>query len=509
MLKTLLVHEIQNLLKSKRIYMTVLMFLILFASVFIVRVIDYQKQINQYIADVKISEEALQNAENYSHINPRAIKQPLVFSIYNQGFKFTNVISIQYYEPILASTSLNEENNPTYIENNQLDITFLITFFLSLFILLISYDSINGEKHVGTLRLLLTYPLKRQSFILKKILGVFIFIAITFSIPYILSLISLVITYANLLSMNFFLSAFFYWFLVLLFIFFFSLLGIFISCCTSNPNRSLVYSLLVWILLSIVLPISWDYILAPMLYNERLHELEQIYRDKNSQNRRIMFDNLPDDVDPYQMSYMLWNGDFYHCTIWSYKETHEQRNRYQKYLYDNYYPASRDTEQAIDTFYRKQINIDNVRNWIFSYNPIVLFGNLSTKITGNGREDYLKLLQNCRDIRDELVNLGISEGWLLDTRFHRAFSEEYDLGYSIEYYSMFKDWDPLWAYILELRNSATPYEMELPFIRKYEQPRYTFGEIFARIWQYLSMFVVSILVQWGMTYIKFMRYDVR
>jgi len=517
MLSILLKHEILNILKSRRVYWTVLIFLLLFASVFIVRVTNYQKQLNQYIADVKTADESLQKATNYSYITPYAIQQPLVFSIYNEGLKIPRVVNIKFYEPITYSESLNEELNLYYIKNTKLDITFLITFFLSLFILLISYDSVNGEKQVGTLRILMTYPLKRQTFILKKILGVFIFVAFTFTIPYFLSLIVLVVIYANLLTLNFFLSVFFYWFLVLLFIFFFSLLGIFISTCTANPSRSLVYSLLVWIMFAIILPISWDYIAVPKLYSDQISSLNRIVSDKQSQLHRIMYTDVPDDVNRYNVSYMHWYGDFYHVQMWSFRETHELWYRFQKYIIDNYYPVSRQAEQAKDEVFRKQISVDNVKNWVFFFNPIVLFENLSAKIGGNSREDYLKLLQDSRNIRDELVNLGISEGWLLDYRFFAVYKEEYSLGTTDEIVEIVSqangggdiDSEMFYGYVEEVRDRAERFEFEMPYFRRYEQPQYTFGEIFGRIWVYLGVFVGSILGLWVMTWRRFMTYDVR
>ena len=507
MLKTLLKHEILNLLKSKRVYTTVVMFLLLFVSIFVVRIIDYQKQLNQYIDDVRQNEEDMQKADNYSFLNPRAIQQPIIFSIYNEGFRITRVLDIQYYEPINYSSSLNEEDNRFYIENTQLDITFLIAFFLPLFILLISYDSINGEKRVGTLRIMMTYPLKRQSFILKKMLGVFLFVAFTFTLPYLLSLVSLMFIYANLLTVNFFLSAFFYWFLVMLFILFFSLLGIFISCCTTNPNRSLVYSLLIWILLSIVLPISWDYIFSPKLYNDQINQLNRILDDKVYEQYRIEW-----LVNPYQGgNFIQFSGEgFYNSWVFAFKDTMERRDLLLQYMYENSYPLTFEIEQARDEVLRKFISIENVRNWVFFYNPIVLFNNLSMKITGNSRDDYLKFLHSAREIRNELVNIGINEGWLFDYRFNGYILPEYNIFEWDDLVEQFAgDYESLGEYVYEIIEKATRYKMEMPVFRRYEQPVYSFGEIFNRIFQYIVVFVVSILVLWVMTWVRFLGYDVR
>ena len=518
MITTLLKHELQNLLKSKRIYLTVLLFLLLFISVFIVRTIDYQKQINQYIEDVRITDSDLHNAINYSFLNPRAIQEPIMFSIFNEGFNYPRVVDIQFYTPITVTFQLNEENNLLYIENKQLDITFLITFFLSLFILLIAYDSINGEKQLGTLRVLMTYPIKRQTFILKKMLGIFIFVAFVFTLPYIIALISLMVIYASLLTINFFLCAFFYWFLVILFILFFSLLGIFISSCTKDPNRALVYSLLVWILFSIVLPISWEYILSPKLYNDKLNILQQNYRDKYLQTYKIQHDDVPEDADIHNVGHILWNGDFYDNTVWGLHYTYDTHYRYQRYMYEVYFPASREAELSIDEIYRKQINIENTKNWIFFFNPIVIFNNLSMKITGNSRNDHLRFLHDSREVRDDLISLGSTEGWLFDYRFFALYKEEHDLNplwismveeFNDDYDLFWDNWDYVWARIVEFREQGEFYEMEIPHFRKYQQPHFTIAMIIPRIYSGMLMLVGSILVLWVLTWNRFMKYDVR
>lgn len=506
-------HEILNLLKSKRVYLTVMLFILLFASVFIVRVIDFQKQINQYIQDVRIAETSLQNAGNYSFINPRAVRQPIIFSIYNQGFKYNRIINIEYFSPIIRANSLNEEKNLIYLENDKLDITFLITFFLSLFILLISYDSVNGEKKSGTLRILMTWPIKRQSFILKKILGVFIFVAITFSIPYLLSIISLTLVFANLLNFSFFLSAFYYWFLVLLFIFFFSLLGIFISVCTTNPSKSLVYSLLIWISLSIILPVSWEFIFSPKLFDNQINELRRISADKLDNSKRVFHQLVPDEANINKVGHIFWNGGFVYSTfVWGEPNTYKTHYRFQRYLYDEYYPAVLEAEQSNDSILRKRINIVNLKSWVFFFNPVVLFENLSMKIAGNSREDYLKFIHDGREIRDRLIQTGVREGWLFDYEFFARYKREYNPMASDEWIQQNpgSDWgDYYYNYLKPLMDRAEIYELQLPDIKKYDQPEHSFTEIFSRIFFYLILFLANILALWLFTWNRFLKYDIR
>ncbi|MCL1827089.1 MAG: ABC transporter permease [Candidatus Cloacimonetes bacterium] len=509
MLKIFLKHEIQNLLKSRRIFLTVIMFLLLFVSIFVVRAIDYQKQINQYLTDVQQSDELMENPTNYSHLNPRAIHRPLVFSIYNRGFTFDRVIDIRFFMAITQSKTLNEEYNPHYSGSNNLDITFLVTFFLSLFILLISYDSVNGEKQSGTLRLLMTFPIKRQSFILKKILGVFIFVMITFTIPYILSVFALMFIYTNLLTASFYLSVFFYWFLVMFFVFFFSLVGILISLCSTNPNRSLVYSILVWLLFSIILPISWSNVISAKLFDKDIATLQQ--------NNALKRDYLQKILDEYgstvsENTYVMnWGGYFNNLGIIEFEESTPTLYNRLKFLTEEYTPVLHEVEQTIDEIRRKYNSIESLRNWIFFFNPVVLFSDISNKIAGNTRSDYMKFISDARDIQSDLVSLGIREGWLLDYRYYTTINEQ-DLVGSI--YAVLEQvetigWDAAADELQSRVETATPFTFDMPHIKVYQQPNPLFEEIFMKIFSVLAMFVVSILLLWVATWRLFMRYDVR
>jgi ABC-type transport system involved in multi-copper enzyme maturation permease subunit len=328
-----------------------------------------------------------------------------------------------------------------------------------------------------------------------------------------LSLIALIVIYANLLTASFFLSAFFYWFLVMLFIFFFSLLGIFISTCTTNPNRSLVYSLLVWLLFSIILPISWDYILSPKLYNDKIVELDRIYRDKWADATRIRWRETPEMETDFDGSFFGYNGRFYGAEIFAPIEPMRYQYRVQRHCYENYYPVAREAELAMDNLDRKRINLENVRSLVFFYNPIVLFSDLGNKITGNSREDRTIFLHTARAIRDDLVSRGAEEGWLFDYRWLATYKEENITGSWTEMFQRFNnDRDKVFEYLNVIMADMDNFEkftFEMPFIRKYDQPAYTFGEIFNRIFVYLVLFVVVILVLWVLTWYKFMKYDVR
>jgi len=245
--------------------------------------------------------------------------------------------------------------------------------------------------------------------------------------------------------------------------------------------------------------------------------LNQINIDKWDDLYRIQNVDVPKEADRWNgdnLQYGSWNGAFFGGQMWAYQETMQTQLNYQRYMYDKYYPVAREAEQTKDEVYRKRIDIERVKTGVFFFNPIVQFSNLSSKITGNSREDHLRFLHDARQVRDDLVNQGVTDGWLFDYRFITLYEPEYDLPPLMDLYNEADgDMETFYALmtkaVLGTREIAVPYKMELPVIRKYTQPVFSFGEVFGRIFATLSVFVVCILGLWVMSWYRFMHYDVR
>jgi hypothetical protein len=225
-----------------------------------------------------------------------------------------------------------------------------------------------------------------------------------------------------------------------------------------------------------------------------------------------IINDVPDDANVNHTNHMSWNGGtINNVSVWSYQEAYEQRYRFQRYAYENIFPAIRDVEQAVDDVIRKRISMENTKSWVFFFNPIVLFNDISMKIAGNSRADYLRFLQRGREMRDDLFSIGAREGWLFDYRFFTLFADEDLLGsmesWMEKMYSV--GWEDVWAEVLALADTAERFSFDVPVLRGYEQPNPGFGEIFMRVVAVLAMFVVSILVLWVMIWVRFGRYDVR
>jgi len=251
---------------------------------------------------------------------------------------------------------------------------------------------------------------------------------------------------------------------------------------------------------------------SPQLFDNQIAQVRQIARDKRTQAHRTLWNDVPEEAQIFSIFPLTRNGGYGHSMLASgFERIYITYYTFLRYLNESYYPASRDVEFARDNVLRKEIRIDGIRNIVSFFNPIVLFNDIGAKIAGNSRADYLRFLQDGRAVRDDLINIGVRDGWILDYRFFAVFADKYIWGCEEEFISAFElDHSVSWNdRIQAVYSVAERFSFEMPVYKRYEQPNYSFGEIFARIATVLGLFVVSILGLWILTWVKFMRYDVR
>jgi ABC-type transport system involved in multi-copper enzyme maturation permease subunit len=136
----------------------------------------------------------------------------------------------------------------------ELDWAFIIKVVFSLYVLLLAFRGISGEKEIGTLRLILSNTLRRNQVLMAK----YISIILTTGIPLILGgLVSLVIV-SILLPQALSLTLIPRIGLMLLLAFFylsiFAFLGLFVSSLVGRSSVVLLILLSFWILLVVVVP---------------------------------------------------------------------------------------------------------------------------------------------------------------------------------------------------------------------------------------------------------------
>ena len=135
-----------------------------------------------------------------------------------------------------------------------IDLSFIVTVVFTFLAVVLTFDSVCGEREQGTLKLLMTSRVSRYQVVVSKIIAVLVILAL----PLLLGLLAdyLYLSISGVISFGaepVMLLALFFVYTVLL-LAFFAALGTLVSSLTRNSITSLVVLLLIWVLLVVVIP---------------------------------------------------------------------------------------------------------------------------------------------------------------------------------------------------------------------------------------------------------------
>ena len=193
---------------------------------------------------------------------------------------------------ILTEVGLSEskyETNPLAAVFGAFDLLFIVKMVLSLFAILLIYDTICGEREKGTLKLALSNNIPRDRLLLGKAVGGYISLIIPLLVPVLLSLIYLSLHPDIALAGEEWQRIGFIFLMFLLYLSVFFCLGLLVSSLTARSSTSLIVLLFVWSVWGLVVPKA-SVIIAGMLrpvpvatevYNQKISSSNQLSQELN------------------------------------------------------------------------------------------------------------------------------------------------------------------------------------------------------------------------------------
>lgn len=153
----------------------------------------------------------------------------------------------------IPSEDSRYSEDPIFAIFRFLDLDFIFSMILSLFAVLLGYDTISGEKETGTLRLTFSNAIPKSTYIFGKLIGSFIALGsallVAISIGILVMLIMNVgLTGEDWLRLMIIILAGFLFFGVFL------TLSIFVSAMTDRSANSFLVLLIVWVMCVVVVP---------------------------------------------------------------------------------------------------------------------------------------------------------------------------------------------------------------------------------------------------------------
>lgn len=175
----------------------------------------------------------------------------------------------------VTGTAGGFDKNPIYDLFPRVDLVFIIGVFLSLMVFLLSYDSISGEREDGTLRLVFSYNVPRDTFLLGKCIGGLLSLSVPLLAGFSAAAVLLVYSRTMHLETEDWLA-----YLAILVVSFLYLslmytVGLFVSSRSHRSTTSISVLLFFWVVFVLIVPNAMPYlasILRPLDTPSRIQE---------------------------------------------------------------------------------------------------------------------------------------------------------------------------------------------------------------------------------------------
>jgi len=215
---------------------------------------EYRHAVSQYETAIQLGDRELAGETSWWGVESRIYRKPDPMQVFVSGVDY----DVGRLSEISTWTEVKLQNS-SYSDDSLfaifrfVDFTFIVQIVLSLFAILFTYDSINGERESGTLKLSLANPVPRPRYVLAKFVGAWLGLTIPVLIPILLAilvvlLIGLPMDADNWAKLATFLGA------SILYFTFFIALGIFVSAITRRSSVSFLILLVTWVTLVLIVP---------------------------------------------------------------------------------------------------------------------------------------------------------------------------------------------------------------------------------------------------------------
>ncbi len=490
-------------------------------SVFMpVLVSDYQQSLKDYNENVAANEAELTKVKVYKNITPTVYRPPNVLSVFSGGVD--NQLDRSEKIDIFGGSNIileAEGYNSLLSVFPALEVTLIFKIVMSILTLLIAYDVISGEREQGTLKLILSNTAVRYKVLLGKLVAGLMTLIMPVTASFILGL--LILLSSNMISLTgiqWFRIALMY-FASLVFVTAMFNLALLLSCLCRSSATSLVFGLFLWLFLAAILPNSSAYIASQLKPIESDEEFsgkvktvtDQLDSEINELNKDVKKDGSEDATDA--------PGAFGHTY---YRLCNKSEMDYNRKKYSVMEPVKIKYFDKILGVKEVHLN-DLVKQKQFAdklagSSPIVLYENLMSVLAGTDFGNYKCFKNNVRTYGNEVADYirFKTENFASTSYFTPCKEGDYERIIEI-YYKPF----------LEAKDKEKKAELYKATIARYEQmvketpplnlqdmPKFSYrpqsiGDTLRQAIPKLGFLIIAGILFFSLSYVAFLRYDVR
>ena len=253
MLSTIIQKELKSIISSPKFAITFAACSVLILLSVWIGIQDYRAGMERTDAALEINSQVLKTI-TWNDVHTRAFRHPDPMQVFVAGVNndVGRLSEIRSREEVNLKNSVYSDDS-IFAVFRLVDFAFIVQIVLSLLAILFTYDAINGEREGGTLQLTFSNPVPRAKYILGKLIGSWLGLVIPLSIPILLSILLVLIMKIPMTPLH--------WqklgglFLVsLLYFTFFIALGLLTSALSRSSATSFLISLVIWVLFVFIVP---------------------------------------------------------------------------------------------------------------------------------------------------------------------------------------------------------------------------------------------------------------
>jgi ABC-2 type transport system permease protein len=470
---------------------------------------DYQQRLKDYNANVSATQEELQKAKVYDTLllgwKHFIYRPPTIFSVFSKDIahQVGDSVQIRYFHvPELSAGT--KEVNPYISILPTLDISLIFKIIISVLALLIACDVVSNEREQGTLKLMLSTGVARYQVLSGKLLAGLMTLFIPVTIAFITGLLfwqfspMVDLTGADWARIGLLYLA------SLLFISIMYHFGLFASCLTKRSSSSLLLTLFFWMFFIIVVPNASHHLvnyIRPLGPEESIDEQLKEMRERQRKESRELEKQIPFKGEMIDIDEGM--GRFYVICDQEAIEAQQKRNAVLEPL---------NIRQAEERWKVQHVNIENLFKQkqladIFSrISPISLYGAVTSALAGTDASSCQDFVKAAREYRREVIDYirSKTDNFSLPCFFTPLGAVDTDI---IKKYNDPKADEEEVRKWKELKQAqAKPINLD-DFPSFTWKPNVTTDVI--RVFPSLSALVIINLLLFVLSFVAFLRYDVR
>ena len=464
---------------------------------------DYLRRLNAYNRASDLYAQEAREVYVPSRIIPQVHRSPSPPSIFAQGETrhLGNSVTIRRWT-IPSRATDNFTDNELLAAYPSFDLLTVFTLVISIFGLLLTYDSLSGERENGTLKQMYCNSVSRSTIFAAKFLAGVMVIAIPFLISFLSALIILQFIHGISFTGQMWLSVFVMLTIGLVFGAIFIAIGLLSSSIFRRSSISLVFSLLLWALGVLIIPIAANAVSTTVVELSPQWEIDDFAKE----TRREIRQNRPDfGVDRVS----IWGsiGGQYQSLFDSNPSGFLWVEKFINYTEPAYYRRAEQIRNLENQHMQKKKQQSQLSFWLSLPAPATHLRTAFTTLASTDYSTHMRFMEHARRFRSQMIDIFRSKNYLTTNTSEfvsrRTPEERTQAG-----------WEQRLAKYREMQTSGQKigWDTEFEPLPPDTIPPFSFNSFepdFLSALEPITALIITLIIIFLVGYVAFLRYDVR